>query len=495
MADSLTLDCKGNTCDGALILCPSGDNTTCSIKCNTNSCNYATILSGNDNTMDTFNFECDVDSGCEYVDIQLTSSSIKEASFSCSERDSCTPLLMSVAPETTIDYLSIACTGIRSCQYMDLDLNGTVNDLSINCTNAESCRYTLFSIGSIITNNFNLSCSDTGCYYLDISVPSTSINTLFWECPSYQSCRYSIMTFPNDIDIDSFIHECYGDRSCIQSAITVEGDSTINMLQLSCPEYRSCYAIEINAESTVIDDLLIECGDTVLTENCYAMILNTQISKSSNIECSSRLSCSTAQVTLTSTESDVNYNFDCVNPTGSGSGNGACHLAIYNIYGLNNANLTMECEQYDCRWMQLTAYNMDIVDVNCQTAGSCYAAAITAVPTNEFKLNCNGSLTCGLSSLNISESRSVNIDCITASACNTADFYLSSSISGATFDILCENSLGSSDSTGACRLATIEVHGSNEAEMNVICGQQDCRGSTIRPHNLDITSINCNKTG
>ena len=208
LADELTINCTGTTCDGSLILCPISDNSSCNIYCDTGSCKYATIRAEGNN-MDNFNLQCGYSSGCQYVDLQLTSTSI--------------------------------------------------NNVIIDCSNTYSCSYTSFTITSTINNDFNLTCTSTGCFQMDISIPSTSINTLSWKCPDSNSCELSTMTFTNDITINSFIKECDGSSSCYNSSIdtTSTGNLIINSLELSCSASQSCTQMILSAQ--ISNSAIIEC--------------------------------------------------------------------------------------------------------------------------------------------------------------------------------------------------------------------------------------------
>ena len=161
-------------------MCPTGDNTACSINCGA-TCESSTIVTGNGNNMDSFSLYCQTANGCNYLDIALTSA--------------------------------------------------TIENVSITCDEEEACRYTTFAIDSSITN-FQL------------------------ECVADRSCRGTIFNFDSS-NIDQFNLDCSS----------------------SSPNRNPCDDSEINAENTIINDLMLNCS------NCDDLLLSTQVANSAMIKC------------------------------------------------------------------------------------------------------------------------------------------------------------------------------------------------------------------
>ena len=363
MANSLELDCTGNGCDAATIYCPIGDNTSCSIKCNGNTCQYAIIRTGNDNKMNSFNLECGYISSyaCRYVDVQLTSSSIDNVTIECDGTYGCRQIKFDT--NSILTDFSINCIGTNSCWFFELNLlsSSLITDLSIICSNSYSCRYTAFSIGSTIINDFNLSCSSTGCWDMDISLPSTSINSVFWECRSGQSCNSATMTFTNNITMNSYKRTCDGSNSCYSSFLTFDTNANINQLEWSCSDDQySCSYIRLIAEEAIIEDLIMDCNF------CELITVNANINQNFDFKCND---CDSSTITLNAVQSDVNYNIECVkNFTKSVVTVGSCYGVNLNIYGYgeNEGNMTMICGHTDCDSAKINGYNLNIVDITCQ---------------------------------------------------------------------------------------------------------------------------------
>eukprot|EP01084_Bolivina_argentea_P226933 383258_1 len=78
-AQNLTLICNGNTCNGAEILCPIGDDTSCIID---GPCEQADIITGNGNIMNDFVLTCSHDD-CGDLDVTLNPISIDNVEINC----------------------------------------------------------------------------------------------------------------------------------------------------------------------------------------------------------------------------------------------------------------------------------------------------------------------------------------------------------------------------------------------------------------------------
>ena len=110
--------------------------------------------------------------------------------------------------------------------------------------------------------------------------------------------------------------------------------------------------------------------------DCADMVISAQISKSATIQCIAQDSCDTAQVTLTSTSSVVNYSIICDNPSLTSSGaSGACYTSDFYIYGYidpttneQNNTLSIVCNQRDCYDAGFNGYNLGDAMINCKAS-------------------------------------------------------------------------------------------------------------------------------
>ena len=203
LADSLTLNCTGSTCDGALVICPSADNSSCSIDCAGSSCRYSVIQTAEDNIMDTFSLNCGYDSGCQYLDLQLNSTIIA--------------------------------------------------DLYITCSDTYSCRYAVFDIRSIITNDFYLTCSSSGCYGTDINVRSGAYDTeVNWKCLQTKTCKLDFIVFTKKLVINSAYILCNDSLSCNFLDFDAS-NAIINDLSMDCFDCKDMKIVSEISNSAVIN--------------------------------------------------------------------------------------------------------------------------------------------------------------------------------------------------------------------------------------------------
>ena len=213
-----------------------------------------------------------------------------------------------------------------------------INELNIDCNSNYSCKYSSFSIESTSINQFNLSCTSTGCSGMDIAIGTASINSLLWRCSDTISCEQSTLNLGDDITIDVFKRECNGLSSCYNSSI-------------------------ISTENGIIDTLELECSST---GSCGYFEVNAQIRNATTIQCTAFKSCQEAQVSVTAITADVNYIVNCANPSGSLENNGSCFNSDFTFYGYGEStNLSIECGEYDCYAAYFNGYDINKVAINC----------------------------------------------------------------------------------------------------------------------------------
>ena len=293
-ASSLELICNSN-CQASKILCPTTDQSSCNIS----------VTAG---------------WGLQYAVAEVANSGVMRNFF-------------------------LECSGSYSCQYTTVNIHNSsvIDDVSIDCSGSSTysaCRYSSFNIGPAeITNTFSLSCSSYGCYYLDVSISSSNINNIVWECLASSFCTYASMEFIADTMINTF---------------------QLDVVTLA--RY-----ITLHGSAATINDLTINCAD------CYGAEIDAQINHSANIYCSSDESCKYASMTLVATSADSNINIECYNPSlTSSSSYGACYYANFSIYGYNSSstrkdtNLTLQCNQRDCYYAIFNGYDIFQADVLCE---------------------------------------------------------------------------------------------------------------------------------
>ena len=145
------MNCSGTTCEGAQILCPTGDDTSCSIYCTGNStCSLATISTGNGNNMASFDLHCSstketdtgtdaafLDFGCNWMNLQLISATIENVSISCESYKVCAASTWKV--DSNVTNMDLQCVGESACEYTKINV-GDMKETTWNTQSRSECE-------------------------------------------------------------------------------------------------------------------------------------------------------------------------------------------------------------------------------------------------------------------------------------------------------------------------------------------------------------------
>ena len=132
----LVVDCAGSLgCIASRIICPSGDNTSCTVLCTSYNfgCYGLSIETADDNHMDTFHLECSYPATCQSLYASLESASINTITIDCVGRLTgieyqeapCISSLIKIAADY-VDTFHLLChqTG-KACFEMEVDATKT----------------------------------------------------------------------------------------------------------------------------------------------------------------------------------------------------------------------------------------------------------------------------------------------------------------------------------------------------------------------------------
>ena len=152
--------------------------------------------------MDKFEIFCESGgSGCNSLDIQLTSA--------------------------TINNVSIECRSSSDCVNSKFALNSTITDLYFSCYADNSCKSTSFTFGENI-DRFHLDCSAAyywePCKSLVMDASNTLVNDLFIDCSWCQSMEFTTK---------------------VANSAVINCDNSLNG--------RACQWVDINLEATTVD--------------------------------------------------------------------------------------------------------------------------------------------------------------------------------------------------------------------------------------------------
>eukprot|EP01084_Bolivina_argentea_P020788 38621_1 len=405
---STTNICTGSTCDGSTIYCPTGNNTSCIITCGPiggGSCQYLDIQRDGNNIMNEFSLTCSQPSSgpiireyngyCYKVNVDLKATLIKSLSIDCVGEQSCRLMeLNGLQNVASITDFSITC-GQEACQDISLDLHvPLIQDLSIKCTGSYSCNYLSMLLSSMITNQFNLICSNYGCNDMNLTISSTTIPSLLLDCSD---------------------HGCGGHIGVLD--ITTITSVSIDTLFMKCD---GCSGMKLVADNSIVKDLTMNC----VQYGCSGINIDTQISNSALINCSIIDSCNSGMIKLVAATDIANFNIICRSPDYTDQGlysNGACYQSRWDIYGYeSNNNLTFECDgisgtksEHDCEEIEIYGYNLNKASINCRDYRGCYLGVINMETVNTLDLNCLGEQSCSSTTIHCpyEHKNTCNIEC------------------------------------------------------------------------------------
>eukprot|EP01083_Nonionella_stella_P232877 821024_1 len=373
-ATSLTLDCGTITkgCQDAIILCPTGANTSCNIRCPSSySCQYAHVQTGT-NKMKHLGLSCGTDNqayqgpgmeddgsyACQYMQLQVNSAEVTKVDLNCSTSHSCYGLNTVSSGESSITYLDIDCTEENACYLANISATIASNAL-IGCVNP--------SISSSHTSG--------ACY----------------------SAGFHI----------------YGDNRTNEY---IYGDNRTNNISFLCGAY-DCYEAILNASDFYWVD--IRCtGENA----CYLATISATIVTYLNIDCTEENACYLANISATIASNAL---IGCVNPSISSSHtSGACYSAGFYIYGDNRTNnISFLCGAYDCYEAILNASDFDWVDIRCNNSYACWKSEIYAPKSGQLSVQCAGENGCQFVSIDASKSDQLAVECSEENGCLSATIY------------------------------------------------------------------------
>eukprot|EP01084_Bolivina_argentea_P226932 383256_1 len=358
----------------------------------------------------TCNFNCLTSQACSSSSLRVPSEDYKGLMLNCDAptNDACTGSYIYCTDTTDSSALSYdsansrwICSDFGCCTFFAGDQQNCAvgSDCTLLCNTGMICRNAILN-GSL-ANSLTVDCAGTTCKGAKILCPIGD-NTI---CTIYcgKLCNDVIIEGGNGNHMNSFSLFCewYTSNGCGRAKISLNSASITTVIINSTLEYDAYWYenIQFLAPNTVINDLFVWCYGQ---ETCHHFTYVAQISGSVVFNCNGWSSCSYNDVTLTSTNSDVNYDINCYNSP-PGSSNGACYGSHFYIHGyvdsnnyIKTNNMTIECNHYSCLYTEFHGYNINHVNINCKAPGkwSCREAVMDFESTNTLNLNCMSNWAC-----------------------------------------------------------------------------------------------------
>eukprot|EP01083_Nonionella_stella_P161900 530861_1 len=292
-ATSLVLDCGVNGCQGSQIKCPTGANTSCNIRCPSDtSCEFAYVQTGT-SEMYQLSLQCNGLNACQWMQLQLHSSKITKMNLNCSARYSCQAMnynqrskneLSSVTP--IINYLDIGCTSYYACQYA-IFAGLIASNVRIGCTSRAACGYAMVHLKPMSSNT-----------KIRISCINPSISTSEYDA-ACRDASFNIHGTNNNGNQTNNISYLCGAYDCYRAVLNV---SDLYSTDIQCSSSYGCSKTEIHTLRS--DQLSVTCLDA-----------NDSRSGPCNIDCLNLDACTTNMTNITSQASDHDkFNINCNGP-------------------------------------------------------------------------------------------------------------------------------------------------------------------------------------
>jgi len=168
-ANSLTVDCKGSTCDASTIHCPQTHNASCDIRCVEGTCRFANIIWDSSTDGHTFEMQCGDGDSCQTTRLDFSLPSLEALSVSCLAKDACYAMEVEIAIES-VNNVNVTCDGSNACHSISL-LSATADTLILNCFGRAACEQAEVQCPEHAADSCQISCDgDRACTSLDITV-------------------------------------------------------------------------------------------------------------------------------------------------------------------------------------------------------------------------------------------------------------------------------------------------------------------------------------
>eukprot|EP01083_Nonionella_stella_P014528 40797_1 len=301
-ATSLTLDCGTITkgCQDAIILCPTGANTSCNIRCPSSySCQYAHVQTGT-NKMRHLGLSCGTDNqayqgpgmmddgsyACQYMQLQVNSAEVTKVDLNCSTSHSCYGLNTVSSGESSITYLDIDCTEENACYLANISATIASNAL-IGCVNP-----------SISSSHTSGACYSAGFHIYG----DNRTNEISFLCGAYD-CYEAIL---NASDFDWVDIRCNNSYACWKSEIYAPKSG---QLSVQCAGENGCQFVSIDASKS--DQLAVECSEE---NGCLSATIYCPSTGPCNIDCLDFSACTGVRAEIVGETADQ-LTFNCNDPS------------------------------------------------------------------------------------------------------------------------------------------------------------------------------------
>eukprot|EP01084_Bolivina_argentea_P041494 76586_1 len=284
--NSLTIDCvttskiigRSDGCTSAVIQCPLTNNSSCIINCEEfGSCKHLYVQTGNsayNNSIHHFEMNCEGDSSCNYVTIDLYATIIDTFNILCIGSDSCSGNGQGVSMPVSVT--------------SNNNINGKIGSFSLICDSTSSCVG--FSVNTqYVVNNLTMICNGD-CSQINISAAID--NYALISCTNTSSCQNSFFTlFSTEANIDIY---CRGYNSsndhgtCLDSYFYILGNS--HNISVACGKY-DCIQTEFHFNEADAVDII--CNGS---ESCNGMIVDAMETNKVFLKCMEFKSCQSSIV-------------------------------------------------------------------------------------------------------------------------------------------------------------------------------------------------------
>eukprot|EP01083_Nonionella_stella_P148637 470928_1 len=405
------------------------------------------------------------------------------------------------------DYLSVICSGTRSCYQMYLT-QGPIVQADIDCiaSSGYACQQATFTMTN--TLNINLVCDsqwneispshNTGNCYNSQLLASNAVNVDV-DCGGFEDC----MSMDFYLDYVSETVVITANKNSLFQANIYAGSATY--LEVQCNANSACEQVDIYPPYSTSYAFKMYCA--AITESCYEarikvpqstgfttnyMELICARTNHRSYACDVEFWCLDLSSTAASTSMTYSVspnrftcsNTDCCPWANQGASGNYTMQSTFTRSILPNS-ITPTTDDTTGQYYTITAASTDLLAISCTNTAGCFiectntnacdSFTVYAGDTDYLQLICSGQSSC--TGIYITEGPKVeaNISCAvsTGYACQNAVFIMTNTSS---VNLICDSQydeMDRSSNTGNCH--SVELYATNSANVNVDCaGFKDC---------------------
>eukprot|EP01083_Nonionella_stella_P310549 1103762_1 len=467
LANSLTVNCIGTRCNGALILCPFGDNTACTILCNGTAatggpCDETLIRVGNGNIMDSFSLYCDFhggaydESGCARAQVVFDAASIAD--------------------------VIVDARGHADARYMIFEGNGVIGNFKLDC---DECEYSTFDLK--ISQSVDVNCGWGGaCYRMESTFTSTGENV-----------DYSIDC--TNLDGSQYNKACHGAKWWVHGFNdTANNNQRTNNVTLHCAS-NDCHSTSLFGYSLLNAD--VDCiGHATRESACWYATMDLSMTDSFNLNCVGYWTCRETDIYCPHSEPN-SCRITCDDsslPSYASCKQMQIHVPDSFTWGYLDLTcaasgacdgLGVNCNQAGTPWRLQASYVWDATSLNYQCTDDSTSFCCPYYNSTDEVGGCSTgvdcvvdcvSSSCSSTIIDGSEASYLDVSCAALSCQNTV---IHCPVGGC--NVLCND-------TYACRYASIVYGGIYEGNVTITCeGERACTRTLMDMNFVNELVLTC----